>query len=207
MSGTRLALCDVSGPLQDLFQKLSGSEGDNWLWALNRFLRKENPWEEPAFPVWKTIITGIYKTIGSLRWALNESGCEISQGADDLLNTLTLSSLELRLDLAAVSIEELGYPNNVGFGAGLLDIYMTAAGKGLFVCPAATAPYLGLLKIPYEPHRWFVVASGIISNSVGAFRLFRVGYIGTSRVLDTIEVSPRFIWESNTHFVFLCRKK
>lgn len=41
---TQLALCNASGPLTDLLQKLSGQNGRKWLRALNQMLRKENPW-------------------------------------------------------------------------------------------------------------------------------------------------------------------
>lgn len=43
---TRLALPKFRGPLDDLQQKLLSSDGDDWLAALKRFLRKENPWAE-----------------------------------------------------------------------------------------------------------------------------------------------------------------
>jgi len=39
----RIALCDASGPLTDLLQKLSGEEGDSWLPRLNKFLRSQPP--------------------------------------------------------------------------------------------------------------------------------------------------------------------
>ena len=46
MTDTRLALCDVRGPLNDLTEKLCGEEGSLWLSGFNKFLRKENPWEQ-----------------------------------------------------------------------------------------------------------------------------------------------------------------
>ena len=42
---TRIVLCDARGPLTDLLEKLSGEEGESWLRALNRMLRKENCWD------------------------------------------------------------------------------------------------------------------------------------------------------------------
>lgn len=41
---TRLALCDVRGPLTDFLEKLSGEDGDRWLREFNKFLRKEEVW-------------------------------------------------------------------------------------------------------------------------------------------------------------------
>lgn len=40
-----------AGPLLDLIEKLSGEEGMEWLAALEKFLRKENPWEKVATKV------------------------------------------------------------------------------------------------------------------------------------------------------------
>lgn len=48
-SDTRLALCDVRGPLADLNEKLASENGEVWLAGLSKFLRRENPWEVPAF--------------------------------------------------------------------------------------------------------------------------------------------------------------
>jgi hypothetical protein len=42
------ALGQVARPLQDFMKKLSGSEGQIWLKAFKRFLRKENPWGTTA---------------------------------------------------------------------------------------------------------------------------------------------------------------
>lgn len=41
------ALQEITGLLWDLFSKLSGDQGAEWLEALKRFLRKENPWPMP----------------------------------------------------------------------------------------------------------------------------------------------------------------
>lgn len=43
---SRLLLCDVRGPVEDLLEKLSGEEGEEWLGALKKMLRKQNPWDE-----------------------------------------------------------------------------------------------------------------------------------------------------------------
>lgn len=39
----RIALCDARGPLNDLNDKLSGEDGDIWLDALKKMLRKDAP--------------------------------------------------------------------------------------------------------------------------------------------------------------------
>ena len=42
-----LPLSDLRGPRDTLETNLAGKDGQEWLDALNRFLRKENPWEKP----------------------------------------------------------------------------------------------------------------------------------------------------------------
>lgn len=56
-SGARISLCDARGPIGTLFDALSGDGGHQWLRALNKFLRKESPWEWFAkdFPTWHTL--------------------------------------------------------------------------------------------------------------------------------------------------------
>src|SRR3990167_11262623 len=51
---------ETLGPLYDLLEKLIGSKSKMWLRALNRFLRKENPWGVPkTFEVITKNQTGI----------------------------------------------------------------------------------------------------------------------------------------------------
>jgi hypothetical protein len=44
----KIAHCDCRGSLNSLNDALAGENGDAWLDALIRFLRKENPWPAPA---------------------------------------------------------------------------------------------------------------------------------------------------------------
>ena len=48
---SRLLLCDAREPVNDLLEHLAGEEGDYWLKAFNKFLRKENPWEQSKVQV------------------------------------------------------------------------------------------------------------------------------------------------------------
>lgn len=65
MSDTQVTLRDVSGPFADFTTKLSGENGQQWLDAFKRFLRKENPWgalQVASREVRKTLTIG---TVGS----------------------------------------------------------------------------------------------------------------------------------------------
>ena len=129
-SDTRLALSDIQGPLIDLLEKVGGRDGELWLRGLNKFLRKENPWENPE--ILKTIEIGTHKDVKSLRKALEESGARISNWAGDILNKTKLSKSKQSLDLVVLTVEELGFPQ----GAQLKDIYKAAINQGLGLCPA-----------------------------------------------------------------------
>ena len=94
---TRLALSEVQGPLIDLLEKVGGRDGEMWLRGLNKFLRKENPWEKPE--TFKIIEIGTYKDVKSLRKALEESGAQIGNWASDILNKTKLSKSKQSLDL------------------------------------------------------------------------------------------------------------
>ena len=50
----KVALCEARGPLNSLNDVLAGENGEEWLAALKRFLRKENPWVEPRDTLWQT---------------------------------------------------------------------------------------------------------------------------------------------------------
>ena len=49
MLGT-LSLSDVQGPMDELQSRLAGGEGQIWLQALKRFLRKEDSWPGSSSP-------------------------------------------------------------------------------------------------------------------------------------------------------------
>ncbi|OGY37564.1 MAG: hypothetical protein A3E36_04855 [Candidatus Andersenbacteria bacterium RIFCSPHIGHO2_12_FULL_45_11b] len=73
MTDTRLALCDVRGPLNDLTEKLCGEESEAWLVGLKKFLRKENPWEhalQASSPIASASPTKTYPTpfVPGLTW-------------------------------------------------------------------------------------------------------------------------------------------
>lgn len=46
-----VALCEVRGLLSELLERLSGENAVEWLGALKKFLRKENPWQPDGYRV------------------------------------------------------------------------------------------------------------------------------------------------------------
>ena len=201
MSDTRLTLPEVRGPLTDLLGKLDGENGDVWLRGLNKFLRKENPWEKPE--TFKVIEIGTHKDVESLRKALEESRARmIGDWASNILNKTKLSKSKQSLDLVVRSVKELGFPN----GAQYKDICKAAESQGLDLCPAEAGPQLRL-QYPDQPNgEWLVIAMEPIKGSVGDLSLFRVLCGGAGRWLGATFGRPDGFWNADGRFVFVRRK-
>lgn len=123
--GTRLVLCEASGPLKTLLDNLSGEEGGLWLIALKRMLRKESPFER-EWKVWKTIQTEIYSSIDTLYDAIEKrEGSPVTRR--DGLKTKVSETLYL----VTVTLEGLGFSH----GANLSAVYKQASLLGLSLCP------------------------------------------------------------------------
>ncbi|HPD73971.1 MAG TPA: hypothetical protein PLX95_01620 [bacterium] len=194
---TRLALSDIQGPLTSLLEKVCGREGEMWLRGLNKFLRKENPWEKPE--TFKIIEIGTHKDVKSLRKALEESGAQIGDYASDILNKTKLSKSRQFLDLVALTVEELGFPK----GARLEDIYTTAKDQGLDLCPAEVGPQLRLQYFDQPTKEWLVIAMEPIKDSDGDLDLFSVKHYDDDRWLGASYGGPDRFWRAHARFVFV----
>lgn len=135
---------DARGVVSDLLEKLGGPNGEEWLTALKRFLRKENPWDGKSAPtslVWRTITLGTFKDVKSLKKALKQRGFRTDFWADDYMldrPVFSLASEEIELDLVRRTVAELGFEE----GAELREIYASARERGLNICPAEVGPTL-----------------------------------------------------------------
>jgi hypothetical protein len=122
---TRLVLCEASGPLKTLIDNLSGNEGELWLTALKRMLRKESPFARD-WQIWKTIQTRVYSSIDVLYNELEKRGDVIfRQGG-------ITTEVSETLNLVLVTVEELGFSH----GANIDAIYKQAQLLGLSLCPS-----------------------------------------------------------------------
>ena len=195
---TRLALSEVQGPLIDLLEKVGGRDGEMWLRGLNKFLRKENPWGEKP-ETFKIIEIGTYKDVKSLRKALEESGAQIGNWASDILNKAKLSKSKQSLDLVALTVAELGFPE----GAKLEDIYKAAKNQGLDLCPDEVGPQLRLQYSNQPNGEWLVIAMEPIKDSVGGLNLFSVKCDYGARWLDAYYGGPGLVWDADSRFVFV----
>ncbi|OGL74276.1 hypothetical protein A3C96_00415 [Candidatus Uhrbacteria bacterium RIFCSPHIGHO2_02_FULL_60_10] len=136
---SKITLCDARGPLNDVTDKLSGEDGDLWLAAFKRFLRRENPWTSVGKLV-ATVVLGTYPTAAKLREALEAAGHKISDWAGDILAKTPISKEKAELDLFEVTVAELGFAQ----GAARADIYRRAVELGFAVVPAEAGALLRL---------------------------------------------------------------
>lgn len=194
---TKLALCDVRGPLADLTEKLSGEEGPQWLNALKSFLRKQNPWDVRTFSTFTTITLG--SSAKAYRKVLKSNGFRISDYADEILGKTPMSAEKTQLDLVVATVAELGFPN----GATRDQIYTRAHELGLSLCPAEVGPALRL-AYPNQPNgEWLLIAMEPITGSGGDLGVFYVGHGDDVRWLYARWRYLDSVWYADDRWVFV----
>jgi hypothetical protein len=122
---TRLVLCETSGPLKTLIDNLSGIEGELWLTALKRMLRKESPFARD-WKIWKTIQTKIYSSMDFFYDELEKAGNLVFRQKN------TEAKVSETLNLVLITVQELGFSH----GASIEAIYDQAQLLGLSLCPS-----------------------------------------------------------------------
>lgn len=145
-------LRDISGPLKDFLDKLSGEDEEQWLRGFKRFLRKdENIWGiESAndLSIWKTLIVGTRKEI-LLPIFLEMIGREaidvswIFKDNDFLAKIATRSTdEEAEIDLVLASVRDLGFRFSLDRSVPFQNVYRGASVLGLQTCSPDIFLYL-----------------------------------------------------------------
>lgn len=161
MLGNALAL--VAGPMKDFFTKLAGSDGMMWLYAFNRFLRKENPW--PKFAVRWVVTLGVLKTPEAYKEAL---GKNVSEWAFDILKKITCSKKQVKIHLTDASFAEVGLTEGGTLAEFLVAVKLFGGDK----CPAEAGPALRQLYQNQPQGEWLIMLMDAISDSVGGLSVF-----------------------------------
>lgn len=179
------------GELRDLRNKLGGPEGEMWLLAFRRFLRRENPW--PSINLIKQmsiVIGGIPKN--ELIQRISARGDKISSSARSVVARLVFSS----------SFSE---PKEVSFGwitAGGLGFTEGSTAAELFarikevggLCSEEDALYLRLADTNQQPGMIYGVATEPIPVFDGYHpRIFIIERDGGGNFwLDVTQVGPTY---------------
>jgi hypothetical protein len=197
------ALRRIGGPLTDLINKLCGPDWEEWVTALKRFLRKENPWCRPAsaFPTWKTIMIGAFADIATLKAELIDAGCVITATARDILDLsgVTFSAVLTDVDLVCATVGELGFIEQAHFG----QICARIRELGFELCGSEIGPMLRLQYLDQSFNEWLTVAMNPHTGSDGDPCIFRVGRDVDAPWLDTMYGAPADVFGPNERFVFV----
>lgn len=191
------ALAAVAGPLNDFLSKLAGSDGEMWLKAFKRFLRKENPWGS-KFPVRWTVTLGLHKTPEAYEEALESNGMSISDWARGILKKVTCSKKQVEVHLARATVAELGLPK----GGTTEQIHAAILASGGSLCPAEVGPALRLLYKDQSKGEWCYLAMEAISDSDGDLRVFNVGHGDGDLWLFAGNGHPDDCWRPGDGIVF-----
>ncbi len=196
-------LAEVAGPLKDFAEKLGGENGEQWLSAFKRFLRKEEAW--PKFPIWKTIELGTGpKTVDDFRKAIKDNGIKISSYADDILGKIAIKKGKTELDLVVLTTAQLTGKEEGGTTA---EVFAGAARLGLEKCPAEVGPRLRL-KYPDQLNgEWLIIGMEPILDSGGGPCVFCLGRTESDLWLYGYWANPDRFWSPGYLWVFVRPRK
>lgn len=145
---------------------------------------------------------GTYENAAALREALQASGCRIGKWGSDILDQVTVSPVETKVDLVVVTAADLYFKD----GATRVGIYERAMALGLELCPSEVGPQLRLQHQNQPQDEWLRIAMEPILDSDGYRGIFRVGHEHGHLWLDGNFGNPHNFWHSFSSWVFLCRK-
>lgn len=197
---SRLALCDVSGPLTDLLQKMSGEDGEQWNLALARFLRKENAWS-----AWRKVVLGEFKTTEDFLVAFEKESIFISDWAKGIMlkpefaKSLAEANPAEEFDLEDRSVEELIGERR---DASTKEVFDGAHKLGLEDCPPWIGPKLRLdyKKQPKGEYRF--VGMKLLLDSDGDPNVFFVKRTESKLWLSTLYAHPGRLWRPISRWLF-----
>lgn len=131
------------GVITDLLQKLGGPNGQQWLAATKRFLRKERvAWN---IALWTTVTLGRYKSAQEYDEVLRQLG-HLGIPPKDAMYThdpsgFTCASVETEIDLVRLSFKDLNLSEEAEFA----DLLREAEALGFKCCPPEVGPALSLV--------------------------------------------------------------
>lgn len=197
---TQLLFRESSGPITDLIQKLSGKGGRQWLRALKRFLRRENPWSIPQ----NIEVTTSGRTGEQCITSLEEQGFRLGNLANELLRGEKFVATDdgTTHNLVVISGDEFedGERTNA-------NIRAEATRRGYLVPPMEVAPYLRELFSDEDLEQMGIWALVVMHESVtvsfGDARVLGVSRKDEGRWLFALCGRPDGRWGREFRFVFL----
>lgn len=146
------------------------------------------------FPIWKTVTLGLLGSVDAYRAALQLMEYQVTPEADHALEHLDIVLEETPLDLALVSVSDLGSRSSF-YG----DLCRKAQEVGLELCPAEVGPALRLQYPDQSPDEWTMIAMKAIDLR-GIHRIFDISH---GKALRTAYSPPDMLWMKQRQFVFV----
>src|ERR1700694_4297434 len=115
------------------------------------------------FPVWKTIKLGTQRSPDAYQTAMENSGMKIGSWAQEILEKVDVSSMEINIDLVNTSVGELGFMDGADYSA----ICERALEVGLELCPAEVGPALRLICSAQAKGEWLAIAMKALPGASG----------------------------------------
>ena len=195
---SRLALCDTSGPLTDLLQKMSGEGGEQWLLGLTRFLRKENPWEP-----WRTIVLGEFRSSEDFLEAFQREGLYASDWAKDIMSKLEFVASfseenDEETDLVDYSTAELVGDNEFTTE----EVFAGETRLGLLDCPAWMGPKLRYDYRNQSDGEIRILGMKPIRDSSSRLSVFSLLRGGSMLWLGARCAGPDSVWSPDSRWLF-----
>lgn len=161
--------------------------------------------ERSVGQVWKTIKLGTnLKTSGDFYAALKQRRVRVSKRGNTIFRrkrAFTVSTEEISVDLASVSVEDLGFQE----WAPYRDVIAKAMSLGLWLCPAEVGPQLRLQYTDQLRYNYIVGMEPIITSD-GPIVFMVHNYRDKHLWLNTVSANPDVSWDTRYRFVFLCPK-
>lgn len=203
MSKDMLGIAEVKGVIADLLEKLGGPNGEEWLSASKRFLRKEELWPKRIWSAWKEImIGGVPKE--ELLARLERNGFVVSAWAKDMMRqaAFTTAKRPRKVQLVRIKVSDLGFTE----APTTTDLFNRAKERGLALCSAEVGPHLRLALSDQPIGDCLWVAMELITDSVGDPSVFKLGSDSDGRWLSGYWAGPGNRRHLEYDLVFQLRK-
>lgn len=135
--------------------------------------------------------------------ALESKKFRIGDYTRKILNKVTIASMEIEIDLAVVTVADLGFKRATRYDV----ICKRIVEIGAQLCPAEVGPALRLSYEDQPSGEYNVIAMEPLSDSDSGLNIFNVNHADDERWLDSCSGYPGSTWSSDYRFVVAVPRK
>lgn len=157
----------------------------------------------PELKIWKTIKLGVHKTPDAYRQSILDQKNKIYTYADQILDNVAVSSTETELDLAVLTVADLGFKRATRYDV----ICKRIIEVGAQLCPAEVGPALRD-QYPDQPAgEYNAIATQALADLDDDLHLFSVDHVLDDRWLITCLGDFDSAWGPDLRFVVVVPRK